>query len=184
METVKAMQSQPTNNDAVLGGQVQPSADSAVLGGERLHPRYHKLQDCLANGRWREADAETLNLILDIAGRKDQRSLRPVDIEQFPREEFCTIDRLWVEFSNGRFGFSVQKQLYLECGNRPGRYDEGLHCKFCDSVGWCFNDIPMVEWFDYSELTFDLCAPIRHLPAATSFAGGWYKTAVVGVYLA
>ncbi|CCQ59603.1 GUN4 domain-containing protein, partial [Crocosphaera watsonii] len=34
--------------------------------------------------------------------------------DNFPCEDLRIIDQLWVKYSNGQFGFSVQKQIYMD----------------------------------------------------------------------
>lgn len=103
---------------------------------------------------WREADDETLNVMLKVA--KNEMYLRIEDIENFPCEDLLAIDRLWVHYSktsahpNGKFGFSVQKQIWQECRS-PMVYNEDWE-KFGDRVGWRKGG----DWLSYSELTFDL----------------------------
>jgi serine/threonine protein kinase len=70
---------------------------------------YSKLRELLAFKDWRAADRETAELILKIAGRKKEGSLTVKNIEQFPCKDLRTIDQLWVKYSNGHFGFSIQK---------------------------------------------------------------------------
>jgi len=55
-----------------------------------------------------------------------------------------------VKYSNGHFGFSVQKQIYVECGGKldseyPGRK---VWESFGDRVGWQTNGV----WLNYSDL--------------------------------
>jgi hypothetical protein len=41
----------------------------------------------------------------------------------FPCTDLRTIDGLWVKYSNGHFGFSVQKEIYLSVGGKAdGKY--------------------------------------------------------------
>lgn len=70
----------------------------------------------LAAGMWKEADEETFKVMLEVAGREKQRYLEREDIRQFPCEDLRIIDQLWVNYSNGHFGFSVQKEIYLSVG--------------------------------------------------------------------
>ncbi len=42
--------------------------------------------------------------------------LRIQDIQLFPCIDLRTIDQLWVRYSNGRFGFSVQKRIWQSVG--------------------------------------------------------------------
>jgi hypothetical protein len=118
----------------------------------QLPTRYKALLNYLANGRWREADEETGNVMLEVAKQKDQGYLMPKDIEKFPCEDLQIIDQLWVKFSGGRFGFSVQKQIYMETGNQlDGQLYHKEYKKFYDVVGW-------------GEFTFNINAPKGHLP--------------------
>jgi hypothetical protein len=71
-----------------------------------------------------------------------------------------TIDQLWVKYSNGRFGFSVQKRIYQSLGGTK-EYDESeVWQKFGDKVGWRKKN----EWLYYNDLTFSEKAPEAHLP--------------------
>jgi hypothetical protein len=129
---------------------------------EQLPTRYKALLNYLANGRWREADEETGNVMLEVARQKDQGYLDPEDIKKFPCEDLRIIDQLWVKFSGGRFGFSVQKQIYLETGNKPdGLPREKEYHRFGDRIGWRVNN----DWRDYDTLTFSYKAAEGHLPA-------------------
>jgi hypothetical protein len=128
----------------------------------QLPNRYKALLNYLANGRWHEADEETLNVMLEVAGQKDRGYLEREDLEQFPCEDLRIIDQLWVKFSGGRFGFSVQKRIYLETGNKLNgqEYDEEYE-RFGDRVGWRENK----ESLDYPDaFTFSMTAPQGYLP--------------------
>lgn len=57
------------------------------------------------------------------------------EIDNFPHEDLRTIDQLWVKYSNGRFGFSVQKKIYQGLGGRRN-YNRKIWAAFGDNVGW------------------------------------------------
>ena len=78
--------------------------------------RYAELAYYLAAGMWKEADEETLKVMLEVMGREKQGYLELEDIRQFPCQDLRIIDQLWVNYSNGHFGFSVQKEIYLRFG--------------------------------------------------------------------
>jgi uncharacterized caspase-like protein len=124
---------------------------------------YGNLRDLLAAGKWKEADEETARVMLKVAGREKEGWLDTDSIEKFPCEDLRTIDQLWVKYSNGRFGFSVQKRIWLEVGGKPGKRDDEVWEKFGDRVGWRSHVIN--EWRYYSDLTFYVHAPKGHLPA-------------------
>jgi len=121
---------------------------------------YTRLRDLLAAGKWKDADQETARVMLLAAGQQQRGFLQQEDIENFPCEDFRTIDRLWVKYSNGRFGFSVQKKIWLEVG---GKLDYETECKLGDQLGWRKEG----EW-DYYKITFKLqpITPFGQLPVA------------------
>ncbi|WP_242040686.1 serine/threonine-protein kinase [Coleofasciculus sp. FACHB-1120] len=120
---------------------------------------YSKLRDLLANGKWQEADRETGAIILKVCGREKEGWLRVEDIDNFVCEDFRTIDQLWVKYSNGCFGFSVQKRIYESLGGTRN-YDENIWINFGDRVGWCVQN----QWLYYHDLSFSINAPQGHLP--------------------
>ncbi|HBL09870.1 MAG TPA: hypothetical protein DD379_00185 [Cyanobacteria bacterium UBA11162] len=154
----------------------------------KLGVDYTLLRNLLARGQWEEADAETKELMLKVAGREKEGLLDRKSSQQFPCEDLCIIDHLWVKYSGGRFGFSVQKcilenLLENQNGSRETSGNEqfkgaikGSVNPFSDSisfggfrvrdsfatrVGWRVNG----EWLRSSELTFNLSAPEGHLPS-------------------
>ncbi|KZL47773.1 hypothetical protein A2T98_21495 [Nodularia spumigena CENA596] len=94
----------------------ETSTDTFCLVRFRIPEQYHQLAYYLAAGMWKEADEETFKVMLEVAGCEKQGYLEPEDIRQFPCEDLRIIDKLWVDYSNGHFGFSVQKEIYLEEG--------------------------------------------------------------------
>jgi predicted NACHT family NTPase len=122
---------------------------------------YQELETYLKNGQWREADQETNYLMLQIAGKEADQSLEVEDIENFSCEDLRTIDKLWVDYSKGKFGFSVQKKVWMDCGGIPGEYDWKVYEKFADQVGWRRSEY----WLSYDKLTFLLeGSKYAHLP--------------------
>ncbi len=126
---------------------------------------YAPLHGLLASGQWKKADEETGVLMLKISRRVTAGWLREEDIETFPCADLLSIDQLWVKHTSDRFGFSVQCRIWESV-----REDYG---KFSDAVRWRSHD-----WLQYPKLTFNLNAPVGHLPAAPFFklnelAVGW-----------
>ena len=120
--------------------------------------RYADLERYLKNGQWEEADDETHRLMINMVGRREGEFFSPKDLLNFPCEPLETIDRLWVRYSNGRFGFSVQRDMYVKCGGLlDGEYDNEAYEKFCNSNGW-------KEDGGWGEMTFNTESPKGHLP--------------------
>jgi hypothetical protein len=72
-----------------------------------------------------------------------------------------------VKYSQGKWGFSVQKQIYVDCGAKlDGKYpgDEIWH-EFCRRVGWMEGE----SYVNYSDLTFHLeISPAGEFPVFCS----------------
>ncbi|MBD2770989.1 GUN4 domain-containing protein [Iningainema tapete] len=122
--------------------------------------QYKKLNMLLKAGKWKEADLETKYLMLKISSRFDKGWLDESAIVNFPLQDLSIINQLWLEHSSERFGFSVQKRIYIETGNQPGGYDRETYNRFAEAVGWREDRI----WKNYFDLEFSLSAPDGHLP--------------------
>jgi hypothetical protein len=134
---------------------------------ERTPNFVSKLRDLLASGKWEKADKETLKIMLQVAGREKKGWLDVASIENFPCEEFRVIDQLWLQYSNGRFGFSVQKHIWKSVGGNL-KADDKIYKAFGDLVEWRVNE----NWLQINDLTFEPSAPIGHLPATAVRLGG------------
>jgi hypothetical protein len=95
---------------------------------------YHNLRDLLKAGQWRDADQETYRLMITTVGKEEGQWFDRKDLEEFPCEDLRTLDQLWVKYSNGKFGFSVQKRIWQDCGSPMTSGKEWDD--FCVRVGW------------------------------------------------
>lgn len=102
-----------------------------------------ELNKLLAKGKWEEADSKTYELMSYVANREKKLDYNYLQIENLSCDELGKIDRLWVDHSNGRFGFSVQKKIWKDTGNRLGikpKYwtdkDRENYLEFIEQVGW------------------------------------------------
>jgi uncharacterized protein YjbI with pentapeptide repeats len=73
---------------------------------------YSMLRDLLSECRWSAAQNKTHDLIGNLVGG-GVYYLKPESIAKISCTDLMTIDRLWVEYSWGRFGFSVQKEIWI-----------------------------------------------------------------------
>jgi AAA-like domain/GUN4-like len=105
---------------------------------------YAQLEYSLKTKNWQAADLQTYQLMLNIAKREKERYLDLDNIDDFSCPDLKTIDQLWVNNSDKRFGFSVQKEIWIGTGNRLGikpdeRYtSESMknYLRFATAVGW------------------------------------------------
>jgi GUN4-like len=133
------------------------SLTSGTPGSLIANPRaskvdYKQLEDFLAAKNWKQADKETLAVMLKVAGREKESWLDDQSIKNFSCSDLRTIDQLWIKYSNDRFGFSVQKRIWESIGKDYG--------KFGDRVGWRVNE----TWIANYDVTYNTLAREGHLP--------------------
>ena len=127
---------------------------------------YGKLQYFLAVQKWQEADMETWGVLCDALRKRRKSYFFRDDIDNLPCEDLLTIDRLWVKYSQGKFGFSVQKKIYESVNEDYG--------KFCSQVGWLTYNMH----FRHQGYKFRNWASVGHLPSRI-WSGGkkWWSHA-------
>ena len=125
--------------------------------------RYETLQNLLKENKWLEADKETVRSILSIAGREKLENLRPEEIAAIDCSELQVIDRLWLNYSDDRFGFSIQAKVYQDLGGSEQttiEQDAKLIEKWGNKLGWRKND----TWVKCSDLDYSEDAAKGGLP--------------------
>ncbi|MDB9527899.1 GUN4 domain-containing protein [Oscillatoria sp. CS-180] len=158
----------------VLTGAKPPLMNEVdeTLSSERFGANYYgNLRDLLAAQEWEAADQETAYRMCEVMDQQKKGWLRHEDIKTFPCLDLHNIDRLWVKYGQGKFGFSVQKKIWESCGS-PTSYGSSWE-KFGVAVGWRSKGFLSIgaEWKLYSNLTFNMTAPDGHLPARAYFGG-------------
>jgi hypothetical protein len=146
---------------STLSEKVSQIEDSLLLVSD-VH-RYKRLQQLLASGNWFEADKETIQVILDVAG-KPIEELTPEDIREFPCNAIATIDQLWLKYSQQRFGFSTQLNIYQSLGGsleKTLEQDRNIVEQWGEKVGWRSGD----RWKKCDELDYSLNAPVGGHPS-------------------
>jgi len=164
--------SPPLNKGGLGGVQPAPNLVSSETGVD-----YTPLNNLLAAQEWKQADQLTYDLMKKATNREGEGSINEDSYKNFPREDLKIIDNLWVFYSNGKFGFSVQKKIWIEVGGTPGEWDEDVFDRFCDRIGWRKGG----NYLYYDKLTFNINAPEAHLPALCS--GAYLPVWAVGLGL-
>ena len=96
---------------------------------------YSNLYKLLVQKKWKKANDETHRIMEIAVGQELSGNLDCEHIQKFPCEDLHTIDQLWVKSSQGRFGFSVQKRIWLSLGGKPGVYDYKIYYDLKERVG-------------------------------------------------
>ncbi|NJN59745.1 MAG: hypothetical protein HC879_20805, partial [Leptolyngbyaceae cyanobacterium SL_5_9] len=142
---------------------VQPieSEDDIPLESEKKI-QYRRLRNLLKAGNWKQADQETYKVMIQAVGKTEGDWFNRDELPNFPCVDLKTIDRLWLKYSKGKFGFSVQKQIYVECGaTLNGQYPgDDIWEEFCYRAEWISGE----HLVSYSEVIFDTSAKEGHLP--------------------
>jgi hypothetical protein len=130
---------------------------------------YSGLKSALEAGKWKVADEETAKILRRAVGRRNPRAK---DIERLSCDVFNAIDGLWLQYSNGRFGFSTQGALYQSGGGLVARrgYDPVTFGRFARCTDWLTTRKLGREvesaLLGSVHLRYDISAPPGHLPAA------------------
>ncbi len=103
---------------------------------------YRSLDGLLKAQKWLEADDETLRVMLRAARAETQGYLDSEDFERFPCEDLRIINQLWLHNSDGKFGFSVQKEIYESLGG----------IEYVARVGWVAGGKWPPVWLSYTKL--------------------------------
>jgi hypothetical protein len=123
---------------------------------------YRSLQVALARQEFELADNLTREKLCELAGPGaiQRKWLYFTEVEQFPGEDLHTINALWWSHSEGKFGFSVQRKLWLSLGRD--------FVKLWPKIGWKDGN----HWTKYPKgFNWSLSAPVGHLPLLNQLRG-------------
>ena len=123
---------------------------------------YKELQQQLALQNFQAADLVTIQKMCEVAGASSvqRKWLYFTDVDNFPITDLQTINKLWLVHSEGKFGFSVQREIWLAQGKKW----DNLWTK----IGWKDGN----NWTRYpNRFTWDLTAPRGHLPLSNQLRG-------------
>jgi GUN4-like len=129
--------------------------------------------------KWQEANEETAQILLKLAKKQKNESLNSDNIKLLSIEELETIDRMWSTYSDKRFSWSIQKQIWEELGGQPERFDNKCYDRWAIRVGWRIRD----SWKSYSDLNTTDESPVGHFPAIplkwSNWGAAWCGTETV-----
>ena len=100
---------------------------------------------------------------MSIAGEAEIENLRPEKIGKLDCSELQVIDRLWLNYSDNRFGFSIQAKIYQELGgNEQTTIEQNTELieQWGDKLGWRDHG----KWLKCSDLDYSQEAATGGLP--------------------
>ncbi|TAF51788.1 MAG: GUN4 domain-containing protein [Oscillatoriales cyanobacterium] len=123
---------------------------------------YIPLQQLLIEQDFEAADQMTRELLCRLGGAASEarKWLYFSEVRNIPVKDLRTIDQLWVTHSNGKFGFSIQRKLWLGVSKNWE--------KLWPKMGWKTGN----SWTRFpKQFTWSLDAPKGHLPLSNQLRG-------------
>ncbi len=123
---------------------------------------YAPLQRYLLDESFENADRFTSAKLRELAGEKAVKRgyVYFSEVESIPGIDLLTLNKLWVVYSRGKFGFTVQAKILASLG---GRYD-----KLWPRIGWKKDGI----WTRYPKaFNWSIEAPNGHMPLVNQLRG-------------
>ena len=132
---------------------------------------YTSLSQLLKEENWQEANRETFRLMVKIAGKSGTEILKEEDLQNFPCQDLKIIDRLWLDYSNSKYGFTVQQKIWERVEGKPGeKWNMKIGEKFGEEVYWRRQG----RWREYPELSFlEVESPPGHMPIVDGDEESW-----------
>jgi hypothetical protein len=123
-------------------------------------------------GEWQKADDETRLKMCELAGEEAEARewVYFTEVKEIPAADLVTMDALWKAHSGGRYGFSVQRGLYLAEKRKWGA--------FFKRIGWTMGDNGAYRKFP-TEFLWQADAPKGHLPLTNCLRGTQLLAAVL-----
>jgi hypothetical protein len=135
-------------------GLIRPQSDRPI--------DYQPLQDALIAEEWETADRLTSQTLCELAGpaATKRKWIYFSEVQSLPEMDLRTLDQLWRLYSEDRFGFSVQRRLWLTLNRDWDR--------LWLQIGWKQGN----AWTRYpSAFTWSIAAPVGHLPLTNQLRG-------------
>lgn len=125
---------------------------------------YSDLKACLAEGRFQDADDETRALLIKMAGEQAVKRgwVYFTEVRTIPAADLETVDNLWRVHSNGKFGYSAQREVWVQNRRQWPR--------FFKTINWVFSENNHYRKWP-SEFTYSLDAKKGHLPLTNALRG-------------
>ena len=108
--------------------QLEHEKAPAPVNANVLKGDYRKLQSYLQNQDWKNADEETYQVMLKVAGPESEQQgyFSEQEWNDFSCSDLKEIDRFWSKASGGKLGFSAQQRVLQASGKN----------NFYRAIGW------------------------------------------------
>jgi hypothetical protein len=125
---------------------------------------YEPFRALLEAGEWEKADDEHRRLMCVLAGEEaeDREWVYFTEVDNMPVTDLQTIDALWKFYSNNRFGFSVQRKIWVS--------QKRQWAKFFKKIDWTTGENGDYRKFP-QEFQWRADAAPGHLPLTNALRG-------------
>jgi hypothetical protein len=129
---------------------------------------YQKLEEYLQQQDWEKADYETAFIMYQWMVIENYDDLYDL-FREIPLEVIDEIDRLWDEYSEGKFGIKGQAKIYRDLGGTK-EYNGAVWNSFGDRVGWREGG----RWLELEEVAYHATThQNNHFPILLYSRLGW-----------
>nr|YP_010619003.1 hypothetical protein PNW47_pgp179 [Pterosiphonia complanata]WAX03016.1 hypothetical protein [Pterosiphonia complanata] len=151
------------NDSEIIQKLIQEIPHGIINSNKFKNINYQMLQHLLINKKFEEADKLTqkcLCEIVELTTNNKKNWLYFTDVQFIPKEDLFILDLLWKIYSKGKFGFSIQKKIWI---NNNQKWD-----KLWEKIYWLKKGI-MKRY--PQEFMWTIDAPEGHLPLFNQLRG-------------
>jgi hypothetical protein len=148
--------------------EAKSSDNSTSMEDERFEFAYRELNRLLIARRWHEADELTARILRMASPVHDSPNrfafliARDTAVNDFPCHHLKIIDQLWIKNSNGKFGLSVQKRIFMSIQDTTHikLSDSGAMEVFFEALKWTYtsNNVDGDKFYVLAK-DFTFCTP-------------------------
>jgi len=126
---------------------------------------FEELEAALKDGDFEKADDITRNALIELAGEEAvaRKFVYFTEVKVIPVTDLQTINNLWVTYSDGKFGYSVQKKIWTGCKKNWG--------PFFKKLDWTTGENNAYRSWRGGEYIYNLEAANGHLPLTSCLRG-------------
>lgn len=95
---------------------------------------YNELKELFEADEWKKADDWTRATLIKLAGEdaEERDWVYFSEVPTIPDADLTTLDALWRAYSGGRYGYSVQRRIWVKCKRD--------YAKFFKQIDWTFGE--------------------------------------------
>ncbi|KAI4324305.1 hypothetical protein L6164_023857 [Bauhinia variegata] len=160
-----------SDSDSIVAFSLSPTTSATPSTSSDQTISFELLRQHLSAKNFREADEETRRLLIVLAGEATQKRgyVFFSEVQFIPAADLKAIDDLWRQYSDNKFGYSVQKRIF-------DRVD-GDFTKLFLKLGWMKKLDTEVEQYNYRSFPTEFIwepnddTPEGHLPLTNALRG-------------